>query len=316
MAPPEDPGGLIEIDLDQAVVTVPPAGRMFRAALFGLGMIGLIAGAGWRTVAAPRPPAVPNHVTASVSLQSVLMSPRPSAVLQIRLRNLGAVRQVAESVSVSGDGVATTGARLGLTLSPGDEAVATATVPLRCGPKLPGDAPVVAHLQLQEAGGGLPEPRSDVSAVSLGRVAEADGLCAAADTDLPEGWRDPVQVTAWRVLADGGLTMSVTGLPSGVASILAVQADDWLLPWTGAPPAIRAGSAAIQLEPPVPGCQDNGVRAVVPTGFQLVVASPDVTQTVYAPVGVGVAQWLSRAYVRACPSSPAGPSAIRPDLDN
>lgn len=57
--------------------------------------------------------------------------------------------------------------------------------------------------------------------------------------------------------------------------------------------------------------EDDGVlRPVVATGVQLRIDTGAELSSVYVPLGAAVAQWFMDAYVRACPSNPAGPPAV------
>jgi hypothetical protein len=300
----------VEVDLDQVTGPSVRQRHPFRGVLVALGVCGLLGGAALRATQQPPPAPQPLRVVATVGLNAVHLEPQPSADLEVHVTNRGDQRLVADTADVTGGGVATTEALLGIDLPPGGDQVATATVPLRCSPSADATVPVGVRITLRAAISGPALPDVEVAAVTTGPVADTAGLCAAADRTLPEGWRTPVRVVRSSLTA-GRLTATVTDLPDGPLQVLAVQADGWLLPWSDAPPTVRDRTVELRLDPPSPECRDGGVRPVLPTGLQVMVASASGTYPVYAAIGADAAQWLADAFAGSCPSRPNGPPAVR-----
>jgi len=306
----------VDLDLDQDRRPSPPRRRRpFRILLAVVALLGLVAGAALRSSVVSPARTVEAHVFATLDLRSVVLAPQPRALLELTLKNVGDESLIADTATVAGGGVVTTGVLIGQNLAPrGQGVTASVVVPLRCGPGARAADPVTTRIELRVAASGPPTPGSVVSAVPQGRVSEAGGLCAAAEAELPQGWREVAHAAAWS-LTGGRLDLTVDSLPHDATALVGVQADGVLLPWPDSPPPILAGSVHLVLDPPQQGCQDTGAREVVPTGLQLLFEGQDGMRFSYVPVGAAVAGWLMDAYTRTCPSRPAGPSAVRPGFD-
>ena len=227
------------------------------------------------------------------------------------IRNVGDDSLIADTATVAGGGLVTTGVPIGQNLAPrGDGATAHVVVPLRCGPGEHAAEPVTTRIALRIAASGPPGPGSFVSAVPRGRVADPGGLCAAAEAALPQGWRDLSHAAAWSLIG-ARLNLTVDRLPADATALVGVQADGVLLPSSDGPPPVVNGSVHLVLDPPQQGCQDTGARDVVPTGLQILFEGRDGMRFSYVPVGAAVAGWLMDAYERNCPSRPGGPSSVR-----
>jgi hypothetical protein len=314
----------IEIDLD-ALPRYPPDpagtapaphaaarhGRTFRAALVAAAVAGVLAGTLLSSAGTPPPPPVPGRLLAVLQLRGVVLDPQPSAVLQLTVQNAGGVRQVIDDVSVSGGGVPGVVVPIGHDLPSRSEDATQITVPLGCGRGRAGGT-VTAQVRLREMSSGPKLTTATVRAQPVGRLGDDGALCSAADLDLPQGWREPARATSWTLSGDT-VHVAVAGLPTDVTDLVSVQADGVLLPSSGIG-AITGGTADLELTPPTPGCRDGGTRPVAPTGLQLLVLGPKGLRFAYLPLGPSVAEWLMDAYVKACPSRPQGPSAVRTGL--
>jgi hypothetical protein len=281
----------------------------FRAALVTAGLVGVLTGTVLSSSSAPPAPALPSQQVAVMSLRSVVLAPRPSAVLQLSLENDGDVHQIADQVTISGGGLVGAPVQVGHDVPPQGRDDATLTVPLQCGPGQAGGA-VSATVRLREVSTSPVLTTSDIPVVTVGKLAHAGAVCAAADDVLPYGWREQAHVVRWS-LTGTTVDLTVSGLPSDVTDLVSVQADGVFLPAPSGTGAVRSGQLTVSLTPPSPGCRDGGVRPVAPTGLQLLVIGAGGMRYSYVPIGPPIAGWLMDAYVRACPSNPNGPSAVR-----
>lgn len=300
------------IDLDAGPPPAPVRRRPVGLALVAAAVVGgALAGAVLASTGRAELPPAPPPTVAVMTLDTLVLDPVPSAVLALRVDNLGRTRQVVREVHVSGGGAADAVLPIGQELPVGGGLDTRVVVALRCGASPAADAArISATVRVTSADGAGPATaRPDIPAVSVGRAARLGGICAAADAVLPGGWRTPARVTGQRM--DGGeLDLTVGGLTADATRIVWIEADGVLLPQSRLDPAVRNGSARLRLPAPTPGCRDSGLRPVVPTGLQLHLATPGGLRSAYAPVGAMVAQWMMDAYLRACPGSPAGPPAM------
>lgn len=293
------------LDLD-----VAPAARGSRPApsrrVVVTAVLALVAGFGGAGIAVEgraepartAPPAV-----ATVRLDTVVLSPVPSAILVLRVDNLGSTPQQVIRVRVAAGGARSTVVPVGAAAPVGDSLVVPLTVPLDCSDTAASNDRTTVTAEL----GGTAET---VEAVGVGRAGQFGGLCAAADSTLPGGWRSPARAAAWSI-ADGVVDLTVTGLAAEATRIVWVEADGVLLPQSRTAPTVRGGTARLQFVAPAPGCRDGGVRPVVATGLEVHVETPTGLRGAYVPVGAALGQWLMDAFVAACPSLPGGPAAVR-----
>jgi hypothetical protein len=319
----------LDLDADPPGVVVRRREPVRLAVVTAAVVVGALGGAALASLSRPSLPPAPSPTVAVITLDTVVLDPVPSAVLALRVDNLGQARQLVRDVHVSGGDVADAVVAVGQELPAGGGVDARVVVPLRCDvTPAPGADRISAMVRIAaaDAGGGVVpgaggsatshQPATgtvDVRAVGVGRAAQLGGMCAAADAVLPGGWRSPAHVAAQRLDGDE-LDLAVTGLPADATRIVWIDADGILLPQSRLDPGIRAGTARLRVPPPAPGCRDTGVRPVVPTGLQLHLEGPGGLRSAYAPVGAVVAQWLMDAYGRSCPELPAGPVAPAPVL--
>jgi hypothetical protein len=304
------------VDLDAAPPRPPtsrPAHR-FQALLVAVCVLGALGGAGLRSAGTTRPP-TPPQVVVTLALRAVTLDPQPRAMFELTLANHGDLPVLAGAATLSGGGLYAVRAAVGQRLPAHGSGRAAVGVALRCGPGERAGDPIVARVEVRAEDGDRAAGGSAVTAIPVGRAADAGGLCAAAEAALPQGWRDLSRATAWGFAGDR-LRLSVADLPTDVTALVAVWADGVLLPLPGGPPTVRDHSAQLLIGRPQPGCRDGGTRPVVPTGFQLLVQGDEGMRYAYVPVGAAVAGWLMDSYLAACPSRPDGPSAVRAGLDD
>jgi hypothetical protein len=304
------------IDLDADPPRQPGARRpsRFRTLLVAVCVLAALGGASLRS-AEVTPAPTPPQVVVTLALRAVTLDPQPRAVLELALSNHGEEPVLADAVALSGGGLYAARAQIGQRLLPRSSGgLASMIVALRCGPGERAAEPVVARVELRGTARDPASGGTTVTAIPVGRAADAGGLCAAAEISLPQGWRDLARATSWS-LADGQLKLAVADLPTDVTALVAVWSDGLLLPLPGGPSPVRDRSVQLTIGRPQPGCRDAGTRPVVPTGFQLLVQGREGMRYSYVPVGAAVADWLMTAYVAACPSRPDGPSAVRTGLD-
>jgi hypothetical protein len=304
---------VVDLDADPPRAPGPRRPHRFRALLVAVCVLGAVGGASLRS-AGIAPAATPPQVVVTLALRAVTLEPAPRAVLELTLANHGDAPVQAGTASLSGGGLYAARAQVGRQLPARGSALASMIVALRCGPGERAAEPIVVRVELRAEGAEPAAGASAVTAIPVGRTADAGGLCAAAEAPLPQGWRDLSVATGWS-FTGGQLQLSVADLPADATALVAVWADGVLLPLPGGPPQLHDRSAVLTIGRPQPGCRDGGTRPVVPTGFQLLVQGGEGMRYSYVPVGAAVAGWLMDAYATACPSRPDGPSAVRAGLD-
>lgn len=315
MTPPaartDVPPVLAEVDLDAAPETSPSRRRPLLAAATVVAVLTLVAAAALRSeVSGPPAPPAP-AVTAWVALRAVAPPADGGAAtadLVVTLANHGAADRTVSGLVVGGPrsgGAATTlepprtdtrGATSGplpLLVPAAGSGLVAVREPLACTGKSPAaGSGADLDVRLTLDGGDV------VTAVPVGALAAADGVCGAVRTATPDGAAAPVDVVSAR-FSGRTATLQVSGLPAG-ATVVGVGADGWVVPLLdGATAAGAATTRTLTLGRPAPGC-DAGSRGVVPVGLQLRVSDGGPPVTRYAGVGPDLARWLVGARAGAC----------------
>ena len=299
-----------ELRLDLDLPAARPAARhpWRRVAVAVAGVLGLLAGAGWRGGHAPAAPP-PVQVVAIVALRAVVLTPSPSAELELSLTNGGDQSVIADTATVDSGGLAATVVGLGVELPSQGQAVLTdLTVPLRCGPTDQAGTAVRMLVRLRPATSGPPVPAATVTVVPVAPLSSSDGVCAAARASLPQGWNRLARALRFRT-AGQLVDVNVADLPAAGTAVVAASVDGIRLTLPGGPAAIDAGSAHLLLRQPT-GCV-RGDQRIVPTGLQVLVQEHQAVVVAYLPIGADLATWWLDSMAVGCPSSPAGASVVR-----
>lgn len=304
------PPVLAEVDLDTAPESSPSHRRPLLAAATVVAVLTLVAAAALRSeVSGPPAPPAP-AVTAWVSLRSVAPAADGTAAtadLVVTVANHGSGDRTVSGLAVGGPrsaGAATTlepprtdtrGATSGtlpLVVPAAGIGLLAAREPLACTGKSGSGSDLDVRLTLD--GGDV------VTAVPVGALAGADGVCAAVRTATPDGAASPVDVVSAR-FSGRTAQLRVSGLPAG-ATVLGVGAGGWVVPLldgaTGT--AGPATPRTLTLGRPVQSCEDTGSRGVVPVGLQLRVSDGGPPVTRYADVGPDLVRWLVDARAATC----------------
>jgi hypothetical protein len=263
-----------------------------------------------------RTPPAGARLAVTLELRGVALAEAPTALLELRLENVGDLAETAADATVRGAGMVPTTVPLNRTVQPGAPEVVPLRVPLSCtrGHR-PGDL-AEAAVRLGAAGPGAPTApeRTTVQALPVGALGAPGGLCSTADATLPNGWAEPATAADRSFAADRSLRVTVTGLPADVTDVVGADADGVLVAVRDAPVAVRAGRVTLVLDPPPPGCRPADGRPVVPTGVQLLVQGGDGLRFSYLAMGADVAAWLAPAVSGSCPDGPIAASTVRPDF--
>jgi hypothetical protein len=289
---------VLDLDAPPTGSDLPPHRHRRALAAAVLAVTAGASGAGLAVAVRPAEPAAHSPVVASVHVETVVLNPGPTALLELQVENLGAAPSRVLQVDVQGGGSARTVVDVRQRVEGGDSLGQRLDVSLDCANPAARSERVTVTVRT-DAGAAI-------DAVGVGRAGQLGGLCAAADAALPGGWRTPARASSWSIAA-GVLDLVVTGLPDRATGIVSVEADGVLLPQSRTTPSVNHGAAHLQFPAPAPGCRDGGVRPTVPTGIQVLVQSPDGLATAYVPVGAALGEWLMDAFVAACPSRPNGP---------
>ncbi len=310
-----------EVDLDAREDRPAGARHPFAAVLAVAAVVGLVLGTSARSALREAPPAEPAPtLTATSSLRAVLLTPEPTAVLDVNVSNRGEDSMVVETLTTEWSGTRQEGGVVERVLQPRRVAVLTVRLPVACAGGGDGAQPPLVRVTTrpfaartgvagppQEAGGtqGAPASSAVVEAVPVGELARLGGVCSAADDTLPRGWRSPVPGSIVRA-DDAGLRLRVSGLPRAGFVFVNPDPDAGFATIAKAAP-VRAGSATLDVERPGISCDRPPLRGL-PTALPLYFSGQDGPPRPYlAQVGTGLSRWLLRQWDLACPDGPTEP---------